>query len=623
MKSVDYNKTVYKVRIPDVAELTEEVSGIKICGDYQMREDLISGSPRLTITVEGKFPYSYDKRYSMDAALNVLNWSMIRPGINEDVYKTVSIEYIFGGSPVERVFEKMFPCSYLEWNDRDGGHFKLVMKQAVEKNYRSTVSSADPSAHRAKRRPLPLDSDIKYDITIYTRMFGIRNASTKEGEWKNKNSNELEEIERKILQEGYEETQRAVIVEGQCIAISYYRDSVEIVVNSDGKTLPGYPTRNWAVLIPTSKTEHTTYIRGEKAVLLLSDIIKAEGDDDNSRKNSLAARMNDELKKTLGYNEYVAVRELFEMAAVKPISNIHWDGEAKIVTIDCLTTPVLINASEDKDFLFSSNEYAVLIGDLTYVWADKVAEFLDKIGISPPHALPNETIIGGSKFVGLRALLDLHYGEAGYEIDWDQPAKTATIDVRKKGVVLYNPKGKLPSGGGVRATPFKTNAVGSRSPEAYREVIESFNVETTSRYKAKDGKTYCNIFAWDVTCAMNAEIPHIVDSNREKPLESVNETGANYQRANNMYDWLAKYGSNYEWRRVTQDEAVKRANQGYPTVVIWKNSDAEKPGHIAMVAPQKPGDTAVKTAQAGSKNYNYGGLSTSFSKSGTMYYTHD
>ncbi len=54
-----------------------------------------------------------------------------------------------------------------------------------------------------------------------------------------------------------------------------------------------------------------------------------------------------------------------------------------------------------------------------------------------------------------------------------------------------------------------TNDAGDRSAYNYFKVIEQFQVENSQRY-APDINTYCNIFAQDVTRAMNAPLPQLV-----------------------------------------------------------------------------------------------------------------
>lgn|GEM_PF-1146716 len=174
-----------------------------------------------------------------------------------------------------------------------------------------------------------------------------------------------------------------------------------------------------------------------------------------------------------------------------------------------------------------------------------------------------------------------------------------------------------------------TNQVGERSPGTYNQLIDQFDVENNPRYKRQGNRTFCNIFVWDVTRAMGAEIPHWVNDKGEpcKP----HERGAREINANLTAKWLKEHGQKYGWREATREEAIANANAGKPTVAIWYNNspqkgtfDADNPwshdwgnsGHIVMVRPQKDksNPSAVYIAQAGINNYQYTRLENGFSK---------
>lgn len=177
-------------------------------------------------------------------------------------------------------------------------------------------------------------------------------------------------------------------------------------------------------------------------------------------------------------------------------------------------------------------------------------------------------------------------------------------------------------------TPAVVSTVGNRSAALYRKVIDQFNVETNARYAVnKKGKndTYCNIFLWDVTRAMGAEIPHYVDPETLEPRYYPDIEGAKEMNANAIYDWLATVGEKYGWYRVTEEQAQNLANQGLPAVTIRKNTDGH--GHAQVVSPSVDGQydaqrgTAV--AQAGLRLRNYTYLSQLFSDtSDVAFYAH-
>lgn len=172
------------------------------------------------------------------------------------------------------------------------------------------------------------------------------------------------------------------------------------------------------------------------------------------------------------------------------------------------------------------------------------------------------------------------------------------------------------------STPPFTNSAGDRSVANYSNVINQFAVANNRRFLPRDGYTYCNIFAWDVTRAMGAEIPHWVTADGRP-------TGVGQGRelnANATDQWLAKHGANYGWHRVSAAEAQTLANQGKPAVAVW-NSGSGSPGHVAMVRPGTYDPAEGPTiAQAGGQNYNLTTVRVGFGRSRMdqiAYYAHD
>jgi len=156
----------------------------------------------------------------------------------------------------------------------------------------------------------------------------------------------------------------------------------------------------------------------------------------------------------------------------------------------------------------------------------------------------------------------------------------------------------------------KQNGEGNRSAETYNQVIDQFDVENNPRYAQRDGNTYCNIFAWDVTRAMGAEIPHYRADGSE-------------MNANGVADWLRDQGGEYGWHPVSQQEAQEMANQGKPVVVSWKNEGSI--GHIGVVRPGEMGENGPNLAQAGSTNTNNAHVrdEDTFGGVDAIYYAHN
>ena len=154
-------------------------------------------------------------------------------------------------------------------------------------------------------------------------------------------------------------------------------------------------------------------------------------------------------------------------------------------------------------------------------------------------------------------------------------------------------------------TPAVVNTQFNRHPELYRNVVKQFDVEKDERYRpGREGNTYCNIYVWDVTRAMGAELPFYTDPKTGAPREYPDTKGANVMGAKAMDKWLKTHGPTYGWRQATAEQAQMHANSGRPAVA----SGGDK-GHISMVVPSSDGrfDTVrgVAIAQAGRKNSNY------------------
>jgi len=165
--------------------------------------------------------------------------------------------------------------------------------------------------------------------------------------------------------------------------------------------------------------------------------------------------------------------------------------------------------------------------------------------------------------------------------------------------------------------PVSAPAQGSpsaRNAATYDNVINQFAVGSNPRYQPRDGNTYCNIFAWDVTKAMGAELPHWVDANG-------NATGQGQGReldANATNAWLNQNGAKNGWRKVSAEEAQALANQGHPAVASWDNQGGI--GHIAVVRPGEVSSNGPAIAQAGSKCFNDGHVYDSFPRNAEVEY---
>ena len=176
-------------------------------------------------------------------------------------------------------------------------------------------------------------------------------------------------------------------------------------------------------------------------------------------------------------------------------------------------------------------------------------------------------------------------------------------------------------------TPVIRSDEESRSPELYNSVIGQFRVQSAERYRPfRDGATYCNIFMWDVTSAMGAEIPHYTDPDTGEPRIYPDIKGAKAMTAVAIDDWLKTYGSDYGWQKVDAETAQRYANEGKPAVTTGGSLD-----HAQVVCPSRDGEfdpvRGVTIAQAGRIVTSYTYISSVYSASAlnnnVSYWVHD
>jgi hypothetical protein len=179
------------------------------------------------------------------------------------------------------------------------------------------------------------------------------------------------------------------------------------------------------------------------------------------------------------------------------------------------------------------------------------------------------------------------------------------------------------TGKSARATPYISSDTTNRSTDLLMRVIRQFNVVSNPRYTPANGLTYCNIFAWDVTSALGAEIPHWTYSNGD--IAAPFATGASEMTANATVTWLANNGARYGWTKVTASQAQTNANQGKPAIAIWKNPTGAS-GHVAAVRYDTTSFDATRgpaIAQAGATNTEFTYVKNSFTTgfaAGTVQY---
>jgi hypothetical protein len=111
---------------------------------------------------------------------------------------------------------------------------------------------------------------------------------------------------------------------------------------------------------------------------------------------------------------------------------------------------------------------------------------------------------------------------------------------------------------------------GRRTAVLYQNVIEQFACGYNQRYQVDEsGKSKTHIFVWDVTRAMNCEVPHFAGG-RETTLGQ-------------MVDWLRFEGHSRGWKKANAQQAAEAADRGEAVLALPQD------GKSRLLAVVRPG----------------------------------
>lgn len=113
---------------------------------------------------------------------------------------------------------------------------------------------------------------------------------------------------------------------------------------------------------------------------------------------------------------------------------------------------------------------------------------------------------------------------------------------------------------------------GRRSGAVYKLVIDQFGVGANPRYEPDGEKPRTHIFIWDVTRAMNVEVPHFV--------------GPRELSAGLTCHWVRTEGPSRGWFKVDPFKALEAANEGMPVLALPKDVKVDL---MAVVRPGQMG----------------------------------
>jgi hypothetical protein len=167
--------------------------------------------------------------------------------------------------------------------------------------------------------------------------------------------------------------------------------------------------------------------------------------------------------------------------------------------------------------------------------------------------------------------------------------------------------------GSTRASPASASPLGEagmprnapHGVSGLNTLIDWLQVDQSRRYRPGGGKTYCNIYAYDVAYASGVYLPRVWWTDKAiAALEAGQSVAAQYDatvremNANAIHNWLIDYGARFGWKRtLSLTDLQDCANRGGIATICGRRKDLARSGHIVIIAPET---ASVKARRDGS-----------------------
>jgi hypothetical protein len=205
-------------------------------------------------------------------------------------------------------------------------------------------------------------------------------------------------------------------------------------------------------------------------------------------------------------------------------------------------------------------------------------------------------------------------GQAADSRSWAEVGRTARCDRHPR---VSNP-GNWQASGGAAAGIVK--------------IIDWLDVGKTShlRWQGGGGKTFCNVYAYDVCIIAGAYLPRVWWTSKAigellagKTVQAKYGQTVSEIRANYIFNWLVEYGQDFGWKQLFDVDSLQaEANSGRLGIVCAQRKNMEMSGHIQIVAPEHGSNKAKRNSackvvqplqsNAGVQNFTYGCLGTTW-----------
>jgi|GEM_PF-6815388 len=148
-------------------------------------------------------------------------------------------------------------------------------------------------------------------------------------------------------------------------------------------------------------------------------------------------------------------------------------------------------------------------------------------------------------------------------------------------------------------------------------VLEVLDVENNDKYQPGGGKTYCNVYAYDVVTALGGYLPRVwwkeaalAKIKNGETVKPVYGKTVYEMNANAITKWMAEYGDDFGWKKETDiAQAQAEANNGKIAILLAANKNAKRSGHVSVILSEteqhKANGDMPLASQAGASNYEH------------------
>lgn len=125
-------------------------------------------------------------------------------------------------------------------------------------------------------------------------------------------------------------------------------------------------------------------------------------------------------------------------------------------------------------------------------------------------------------------------------------------------------------------------------------ILDYLDVENNRRYAAGRNRTFCNIYAHDYCYLSDAYLPRVwwkdqalINLSNGIRVNPIYGQTIREMNVNSIYDWIEDWYQFFGWEReIDLLKLQEAANSGKIAIILAKNKDIGKSGHVSVVVPE-------------------------------------